>query len=58
MNVVRAMTRDEQYFPEPETFNPGRFLIVANEKESKYVHKLNKFISSDPSTFVFGFGRR
>ena len=56
--MPRAMMRDEQYFPDPETFNPDRFLVKSDANDNKHVHKLNKFGPNDPSTLVFGFGRR
>ena len=49
---------DEQYFPSPETFNPSRFLVNANTHANEHVHSLNRFEVNDPSTLVFGFGRR
>ena len=44
----RAMTRDEQMYPEPELFNPERFM---NEN-------LTEADPVDPKDFIFGFGRR
>ena len=41
----RAMTRDEQVYPDAHKFNPDRFLN-RNGPET------------DPKDFVFGFGRR
>ncbi|KAI1790108.1 cytochrome P450 [Ganoderma leucocontextum] len=43
-----AFSRDERVYPEPETFNPERFL-----KDGK----INSDVQ-DPNTFVFGYGRR
>ncbi|KAI0705584.1 cytochrome P450 [Earliella scabrosa] len=43
-----AFSRDERMYPDPETFNPDRFL-----KDGK----INPDVR-DPNTFVFGYGRR
>ncbi|EAU86925.2 cytochrome P450 [Coprinopsis cinerea okayama7 len=45
---IWAMTRDERIFPDPETFNPERYLNMDPETKKK----------QDPRNFIFGFGRR
>jgi cytochrome P450 len=42
------MTRDERMYPEPELFNPDRFMIQ-DKTEANLM---------DPKDFIFGFGRR
>ena len=46
--VDRSMTRDEEIYPDPESFKPERFIKSG---------ALNKEIR-DPRDIVFGFGRR
>jgi hypothetical protein len=46
--VGRSMTRDEEVYPDPESFKPERFI-----KDGA----LNKEVR-DPRDIVFGFGRR
>ncbi|KZT05260.1 cytochrome P450 [Laetiporus sulphureus 93-53] len=45
---IWAMTRDEDMYPNPEVFNPDRFLKTTDGTEDLL----------DPRTFAFGFGRR
>jgi cytochrome P450 len=44
----RAMTRDEQIYPEAELFNPDRFMDQNGTEADQ----------PDPKDFIFGFGRR
>ena len=48
--LLRAMTRDERFYPQPEEFLPDRHL-----------NKSGDGLAQDrelPSAYVFGFGRR
>ena len=45
---IRALSRDETMYPDPERFDPERFLVNG---------RLNPEIR-DPGTYAFGFGRR
>lgn len=48
------MTRDEQFFSEPEVFRPERHRAQSDSKENTEIG----YGQDDPSTIIFGFGRR
>lgn len=50
--------RDERYFGDAETFNPDRYLAGNNKNYKFGVDALRQFSPDDPSSLVFGFGRR
>ena len=54
---LRQMMRDTKYFERPEDFNPDRFLGITNRYETAE-QALNNLYPDDPSSIVFGFGRR
>ena len=43
------MCRNEGLYPDPETFNPDRFMEEVDDETRR---------KRDPRNFVFGFGRR
>jgi len=46
---IWAMSRDPNIFPEPDRFNPERFVEKVDDETAR---------RRDPRVFVFGFGRR
>ncbi|KAH8114956.1 cytochrome P450 [Phellopilus nigrolimitatus] len=59
---IWQMMRDEKFFPNPEQFSPKRFLDKISKRDGdKLVDAtsgLNSLELDDPSSLVFGFGRR
>ena len=55
--IHRGMMRDGNIFPDPDTFKPERYLSKDSCETSEC--KMKSFsVEDDPSTIVFGFGRR
>ena len=45
----RTMCRNEELYPDPDTFNPERFMEKVDDETRR---------KRNPRNFVFGFGRR
>ena len=55
---LRNMMNDPKYFPNPEVFDPERYREKVVKAEGNSVQALNGQDKDDPSSIVFGFGRR
>ena len=55
--LCRWMMRDPKYFDRPEEFRPERFLEKVRSYDSSE-QGLNGLYLDDPSSIIFGFGRR
>lgn len=53
----RYMLRDTRYFDRPDDFNPDRFREIVKRYKTPE-QALNGFYPDDPSSIIFGFGRR
>lgn len=52
------MMNDSKYFPNPEVFDPERYREKVVAAQGNSLQALNGQEKDDPSSIVFGFGRR
>lgn len=58
LKMMRQMMRDERYFHGPKDFLPDRFIPMVSAENFDAIQSMNVFNTHDPSSIVFGFGRR
>lgn len=52
------MMRDERVYTSPDTFDPERFVPFVEKAAGNYQRSLDDVNAGDPSSLVYGFGRR